>query len=113
VVDAQVITLSVIVAGVVLAALGYQLMEMWVLHRSCKEMPPGPVAGVEALVGSEAEVIESFRRSAQDGALAGRVKVRGESWKAELPAETPRLATIGEHVRIVSVSGLVLKVVCH
>ena len=106
------ITLSAIVTGVVLAVLGYQLLGIWVLHRTSKSRPPGPVSGTAALVGTDVEVIEAFSRRGTESPPLGRVRVGAETWQAELTANTPRLATVGEHVQVVGVSGMVLKVIC-
>jgi membrane protein implicated in regulation of membrane protease activity len=103
---------SAIITGLALAALGYQVIEIWVTHRAFKGTPGGPVTGLEALVGSNAEVIEAFRRSGPDSPAFGRVRVGSESWQAELSTNTGRLAEVGDHVRIVGASGLLLKVVC-
>ena len=55
--------------------------------------------GVEAMVGTRAEVLESC-------APDGRVQVRGEIWKArsEIPIDS------GRYVRIIAVDGLTLSV---
>ena len=111
-VSASVITLGAIVTGIVLAALGYQVLEVWVLHRSSRSRPPGPVAGIDALVGTDAEVVEAFRRSGTAGPPLGRVRVGTETWQAELAGNSPRLAAAGDHVQVVGVSGLVLRVTC-
>jgi membrane-bound serine protease (ClpP class) len=55
--------------------------------------------GIEALVGSTAEVIESCDPR-------GRVRFRGEIWHAECPAG----ANVGDRVRITGAHGLTLDV---
>jgi membrane-bound serine protease (ClpP class) len=55
--------------------------------------------GIEALVGSTAEVIESCDPR-------GRVRFRGEIWHAECPAG----ANVGDRVRITGAHGLTLEV---
>jgi membrane-bound serine protease (ClpP class) len=55
--------------------------------------------GKEALIGSSAEVIEACDPR-------GRVRLRGEIWRAECPTG----ARIGERVRVVGVHGLTLEV---
>jgi len=107
-----VITLGTIVTGVFLAALGYQVLETWVLHRSSKSRPPGPVAGIDALVGTDVEVVEAFRRSGTESPPLGRVRVGTETWQAELAGNSPRLAAAGDHVQVVGVSGSVLRFIC-
>src|SRR5256885_1681473 len=55
--------------------------------------------GAEALVGSTAEVIETCDPR-------GRVRLRGEIWRASCPAH----ARIGDRVRVTRVNGLTLEV---
>ncbi|SRR6266545_3530332 len=55
--------------------------------------------GVEAFVGSPAEVIEACDPR-------GRVRFRGEIWHAECPSR----AEVGERVRVAGVHGLTLEV---
>jgi membrane protein implicated in regulation of membrane protease activity len=105
-----VITLSAIVTGLVLAALGYQLLGLWHLHRSSKGMPRGPVTGLDALVGADAEVVEAFKRSGPAGPVLGRVRVGSELWQAELVANTGRPAAVGDRVHIVGAADMLLKV---
>ena len=106
------ITLSAIITGVILAALGYQLLESWHLHKSFKGLPRGAVTGLEALVGTDAEVVEAFERSGPVGTALGRVRIGSELWKAELLTDADRLAAVGDQVRIVGVTGMLLRVEC-
>jgi membrane protein implicated in regulation of membrane protease activity len=108
----RVIILSAIISGVILAALGYQLLETWHLHRSFKGLPRGAVTGLEPLVGTDAEVVEAFKRNGPAGAALGRVRVGSELWKAELVTNADRLADTGDQVRIVGVTGMLLRVEC-
>jgi membrane-bound serine protease (ClpP class) len=55
--------------------------------------------GVEGLIGSVAEVIEALDP-------AGRVRLRGEIWRAT----ASEAAAIGERVRVTAVDGLTLEV---
>jgi membrane-bound serine protease (ClpP class) len=55
--------------------------------------------GVEGLIGARAEVIESCDPS-------GRVRLRGEIWRARCPAG----AGVGERVTVAGVDGLTLEV---
>jgi membrane protein implicated in regulation of membrane protease activity len=105
-----VITLSAIIGAVVLAAVGYQLIQLWDIHRSSKDMPRRPITGPEALVGAAAEVVEAFARRGPTTPALGRVRIGSELWRAELPAESEHLASVGDEVRVVGVSGMVLKV---
>jgi membrane-bound serine protease (ClpP class) len=55
--------------------------------------------GAEGLIGASAEAIEACDPE-------GRVRLRGEIWRARCPAG----ATLGEPVRVVAVDGLILEV---
>ena len=55
--------------------------------------------GVEGLIGAGAEVIESCDP-------AGRVRLRGEIWRARCPAG----ARVGDKVKVTGVDGLTLEV---
>jgi membrane-bound serine protease (ClpP class) len=57
------------------------------------------VTGKEALIGTSAEVIEACDPR-------GRVRFRGEIWRAECPSR----AKVGERVTVVAVNGLTLRV---
>ena len=57
-----VITLSAILSALVLAAVGYQLIQWWELQQSLRKIPRQPVTGLTALVGADAEVVEAFKR---------------------------------------------------
>jgi membrane protein implicated in regulation of membrane protease activity len=107
-----VITLSAIITGVILAAVGYQLLETGHLHRSSKGLPHGAVTGLEALVGTDAEVVEAFKPNGPAGVPLGRVRVGSELWKAELVTNAGRSADIGAQVRVVGVTGMLLRVEC-
>jgi membrane protein implicated in regulation of membrane protease activity len=107
-----VITLSAIVTGLVLAALGYQLIESWVLHRSTQGRSDA-ITGLDALVGTDVEVVEAFRLSGPAGPGIGRVRVGSESWQAELVDSSGRLAAVGDRLHVVGTSGTSLKVIWH
>jgi membrane-bound serine protease (ClpP class) len=55
--------------------------------------------GAEGLIGSRAEVIEACDPE-------GRVRLRGEIWRARCPAG----AAVGERVRVAAVDGLTVEV---
>jgi membrane protein implicated in regulation of membrane protease activity len=57
--------------------------------------------GAEGLVGAVAEVVETLDPE-------GRVRLRGEIWRARAPSSTP--ATVGELVEVTGVDGLTLEV---
>jgi len=107
-----VITLSAIISGLVLAALGYQLIQLWVLHQSANKMPRGPVTGLGALVGTDAEVVEAFKRGGPTAPALGRVRIGSELWRAELAATADRMAGVGEQVRVIGVRDMTLTVEC-
>ena len=93
----------------------YQVLVILIRHSSFGTKRSGRVTGVEPLVGSDlvgsdAEVIETFRREGPNRSAFGRVRVHGESWQAELSTSTGDVPEIGEQVRIVGRSGLVLRV---
>jgi membrane-bound serine protease (ClpP class) len=57
--------------------------------------------GAEGLVGAAAEVVETCDPE-------GRVRLRGEIWRARAPLSTPAL--IGQRVEVTGVDGLTLEV---
>jgi membrane protein implicated in regulation of membrane protease activity len=57
--------------------------------------------GAEGLIGSIAEVVETCDPE-------GRVRLRGETWRARVSISTP--ATIGQLVQVTGVDGLTLEV---
>jgi membrane protein implicated in regulation of membrane protease activity len=57
--------------------------------------------GSEGLVGSVAEVVETCDPE-------GRVRLRGEIWRARVPLSTP--AAVGQLVEVTGVDGLTLEV---
>jgi membrane-bound serine protease (ClpP class) len=57
--------------------------------------------GSEGLIGEVAEVVETCDPE-------GRVRLRGEIWRARAPRSTP--ATIGQLVQVTGVDGLTLEV---
>jgi membrane-bound serine protease (ClpP class) len=57
--------------------------------------------GSEGLIGSVAEVVENCDPE-------GRVRLRGEIWRARCPRSTP--ATVGQLVQVTGVDGLTLEV---
>ena len=99
-----------ILSGVVLAVALYQVLESWELFRSFRRVPSNPTTGAEALVGSQGEVVESFKRIGPERAVIGRVQIGSESWEAELIDGGGDLAQVGEHVSVVGASGSLLKV---
>jgi membrane protein implicated in regulation of membrane protease activity len=101
-----------ITAVAMLVASGYYVLEFWVLRDSSKRIPRTPITGLDALIGSEAEVVEAFTRRETGHPLFGQVRAGGELWKAELTADPARPAVVGDRVRIVGVAGLLLKVTC-
>jgi membrane protein implicated in regulation of membrane protease activity len=105
------ITLSAIISGLLLAALGYQVLQIWVLRRSSRDAPSGPVTGLEALIGADAEVVEPFDPTGPKSQRLGRVRVGSELWNAELVAAASREAAVGDHLRVVGAAGMLLKVV--
>ena len=85
-----------LVGGTALAASASLLLLMAVLARSHR----GPViTGQEEMLGSRARVIDW-----QGG--AGRVRVRGEIWRARGPADL----TPGQEVKVIAIDGLTLEV---
>ena len=106
------VTLSAIITGVILAAVGYQLLQTSHLRRSTKGLSRGAVTGLEALVGTDAEVVEAFKPNGPAGVALGRVRVGNELWKAELVTNAGRSAYIGDQVRFVGVTGMLLRVEC-
>ena len=101
---------ATLVSGLLLAVLLYQALEFWGTYRDGKRAPQGPATGLEALVGSDAEVIEQFERRGPENAAIGRVKIGSESWQAELTDGAGRLASVGDHVSVVGIAGSILKV---
>jgi membrane protein implicated in regulation of membrane protease activity len=91
--------------------LGYQLLEIWVLHRSSRDAPSSPVTGFEALIGADAEVVQPFSSTGPQSRCLGRVRIGSESWNAELVAEAIRKTAVGDQVRVVGAAGMLLKVV--
>lgn len=57
--------------------------------------------GSEGLIGSVAEVVETLDPE-------GRVRLRGEIWRARGPRSSP--STVGERVEVTGVDGLTLEV---
>ena len=72
---------------------------IWVLGRFASLRRRRPAAGSEELVGARGEALGDFARE-------GRVRVRGESWRAR----SRRPVSRGQGVRVTSVDGLVLDV---
>jgi len=107
-----VITLSAIVSGLILAAVGYQLIQWWDLRQSAKKIPQQPITGVTALVGADAEVVEGFKRSGPAASALGRVRIGNELWQAELETNLDHMAAVGDQVRVTGVAGMVVKVQC-
>ena len=105
-------TISALITGLMLAALGYQVIQMWSMRKSLEQIPRRPITGRDALVGAEGEVIEPFYRNEPAAPPLGRVRIGAELWSAELVGDTARLAAAGDRVRVVDVNGLVLKVEC-
>jgi membrane protein implicated in regulation of membrane protease activity len=107
-----VITLSAIVSALVLAAVGYQLIQWWDLRQSAKKIPRQPITGLSALVGADAEVVDGFKRSGPAAPALGRVRIGNELWQAELVTNLDRMAAVGDQVRVTGVAGMVVKVEC-
>lgn len=85
-----------LIGGVAAIAAGFLL---WIIRRLSTIRHKQVVSGLEYLIGQVAEVIHDFTGE-------GRVRVEGESWRAE--CEVP--LTAGQKVRIKDVQHLVLKV---
>jgi membrane-bound serine protease (ClpP class) len=60
--------------------------------------------GAEGLVGETAEVVEACDPE-------GRVRLRGEIWRARAPRDSP--AAVGQQVRVAGVDGLTLEITRH
>jgi membrane protein implicated in regulation of membrane protease activity len=106
----QVTVLRDIGLGLLIAALLYQALQFISLVRSSRSTPRRSITGVEALVGSDAEVVEDFMLRGAERSAIGRVRVGNESWQAQLLDGSGRLATVGDHLSVVGVSGALLKV---
>ena len=106
------ITLSAIVSGLFLAAVGYQLIQWWVLRDSLRRIPKQPITGPTALVGADAEVVEGFKRSGPTAPALGRVRIGSELWQAELVTNLDRMAVVGDQVRVTGIAGMLVKVEC-
>ena len=102
---------GVILGGVVLALLGYQIFESLAVHRSFKSILAEPLTGPDALVGKVGEVVGGFEQSGPDSGIRGRVRIGGESWEAEFLAPPARSIAAGEEVRVVGFSRGILKVI--
>lgn len=102
--------LSAIVFFLLLTALGYSLMQLWVLHRSSRGMVRRPATGADAFVGSDVEVIESFHPRESGSSALGRVRSGNETWRAELLDGAGRLPAVGDQVRVVGAAGMTLRV---
>jgi membrane protein implicated in regulation of membrane protease activity len=104
------VTLSTLISAAALAYVGYVLIQWWDIRKSRREMSRGTAAGLSALVGTYAEVVEAFTHSGATMPARGRVRIGSELWEAEL--DNGRLAAAGEEVQVIGATGLLLKVKC-
>jgi membrane protein implicated in regulation of membrane protease activity len=105
-------TLSTLLTATILVYAGYLFIQWLSVRKSLGKIPRTPVTGLEALVGAGGEVVEAFTRSDPTSPARGRVRIGSELWQAELAADGDRLATVGEEVRVVSATDMLLKVKC-
>jgi len=98
-----------VILGLLVAGILYSMIEWHVLWKS-ERRGSAVVSGVEAFIGRDAEVIEPFQRSFATSPLIGRVRIDGESWRAELGDQAAAELQRGDMVRIVAVDHGVLRV---